>query len=293
VTSADRPRVARATTSLVAGAIFLLAACSGGGGSEEEYTPVEEDIGVERVDIARRQIKAENLIRECMETQGFDYVPEPQPVGSNLSDEEFEKQYGYGITTLYDKTEGSPGDANQSPRDSLGDAERVAYDRALYGDDPSATFVDAVDNGDFTRLGGCTKQATEQVFGGTEVIQSLQTKLDELDERIQEDPRMVKAVEDWSKCMQDAGYDDLFAPDEVDVVLHSKLEAIVGPPESPNPDYDRAALTALQREEVEMVADDVRCEDKHIADVELKVREEFEAPFREQNAELLDKVPPP
>jgi hypothetical protein len=209
-----------------------------------------------------------------------------------MSDEEFEKQYGYGITTFYDKPETTTGDANQTYRDSLGEAERTAYDRALYGDDPTATFVDAVDNGDFTRVGGCTKEATDKVFGGTEVIQSLQTKLDQLDERILADQRMVKATGKWSGCMKEAGYVDLFTPDEVDVVLHSKLEAIVGPPESPKPDYDQAALSALQREEVAMVGADVTCEEKHIADVEQTVREEFEATFNEQNADLLSKVPP-
>jgi hypothetical protein len=288
---ADRRRVRYVTASLVAGAMLLLAACSGGGGSDNEFKTVEDDLGFERAGIAARQAKAENIIRDCMKEQGFDYTPVPEPVGSTLSDEEFEKQYGYGITTLYDKGEGAASEAGPAPA-AADEADRVAYERALYGEDPTATFVDAVDNGDFTRVGGCTKQATDELFGGTEVIQSLQTKLDELDERILEDSRMIKAVGKWSECMQGEGYEDLAAPDEVDVVLHSKLEAIVGPPESPNPDYDQAALTALQGEEIALVAADVKCERKHIEDVELKVREDFEATFREQNADLISKVPP-
>ena len=227
-----------------------------------------------------------------MGQQGFDgYTADPKPPGADLSDEEYEKQYGYGITTLYDKSD--EGGANKTYRDSLGPADQVAYDRALYGDDPTATFADAVDNGDFTRVGGCTKEATDKVFGGSQVIQSLQNKLDALDERILADSRMVKAVANWSKCMQKAGYEDLATPDEVDTVLHSKLEAIVGPPESPKPDYDQAALTALQGEERATVAADVECEAKNVDDVELKVRKELEATFREQNADLISKVPPP
>jgi len=290
--AADRHRVGRTTASLVAGAVLLLGACSGGGGSKDDYKPIEEQLGFEREGIAQRQTKAEDLIRECMRLQAFAYTPVPEPVGSNLSDEEYEKQFGYGITTLYDKNEASS-DANQQARDSLSPADRVAYDRALYGDDPTATFADAVDNGDFTRVGGCTKQATDQVFGGADVIQSLQTKLDTLDGRILNDPRMRKATDKWSECMRGAGYDDVAEPDEVDTVLHSRLEAIVGPPENPKPEYDRPALKALQGEELAMVAADVKCENKHIADVEQKVREEFEATFREQNADLIKKVPPP
>jgi hypothetical protein len=290
---ADHHRLGCVTASLVAGAMLFLVACGGGGGPKDDDKTIEEQLGFEREGIALRQAQAENIIRQCMTDQGFDYTPVPEPVGSTLSDEEFQKRYGYGITTLYEQDQGGTGGANQTARGTLGDAERVAYDRALYGDDPTATFADAIDNGDFTRVGGCTKQATDKVFGGTEVIQSLQTKLDTLDDRILQDPRMVKAIRKWSACMKDAGYDDLATPDEVDTVLHSKLEAIVGPPENPKPDYDRPALAALQTEERAMVAADVKCEAKHIADVEQKVRADFEATFREQNTDLLSKVPPP
>jgi len=288
----DGHRAGRATATLLAGALLFLAACSGGGASQKDFKTIEEDLGVEREGIVLRQATAENLIRACMGQKGFDgYTPDPKPPGADLSDEEYEKQYGYGITTLYDKSD--VGGPNKTYRAALGPAEQVAYDRSLYGDDPTATFADAVDNGDFTRVGGCTKEATDKVFGGTQVIQSIQNKLDALDERILADSRMVKAVANWSKCMQKAGYDDLATPDEVDTVLHSKLEAIVGPPESPKPDYDLAALTALQGEERATVAADVKCEAKNVDDVELKVRTEYEATFREQNADLISKVPPP
>jgi len=288
---ADGRRVGRVTATLLVGALLLLAGCSGGGGSKKPYRTIEEELGLEREGIVQRQATAGNLIRACMGRVGFDgYTAEPKPPGADLSDEDYEKQYGYGITTVYGKEEGA---ANQTYRDSMSPTDQVAYDRALYGDDPTATFADAVDNGDFTRVGGCTKEATDKVFGGAAVIQSLQTKLDALDDRIQQDPRMVKAVGKWSTCMQKAGYEDLAAPDEVDTVLHNKLEAIVGPPESPKPDYDKAALSALQNEERAIVAADVKCEAKNIDDVELKVRKEYEATFREQNADLISKVPPP
>jgi hypothetical protein len=289
---ADRRPAGRATATLLAGALLLLAGCSGGGGPKKDFKTIEEDLGFEREGIVLRQANAANLIRACMTRQGFEeYTAEPKPPGADLSDEDYEKQFGYGITTVYGKDEG--GGANRTYRDSLSPTEQVDYDRTLYGDDPTATFADAVDNGDFTRVGGCTKEATDKVFGGAAVIQSLQTKLDALDDRIQQDPRMGKAVAKWSTCMQKAGYEDVAAPDEVDTVLHNKLEAIVGPPESPKPDYDKAALSALQNEERAIVAADVKCEAKNIDDVELKVRKEYEATFREQNADLISKVPPP
>ncbi len=123
------------------------------------------------------------------------------------------------------------------------------------------------------------------------MIQSLQEKLDDLDSSILEDDRMVKAVQAWSKCMGDAGFPDLAEQDQVDSTLTAKLEAIVGPPDAPDPNYDQAALTALQAEEVSMVAADIKCEKDHISSVEEKVRAEYESTFREQNAEPAQPGP--
>jgi hypothetical protein len=106
---------------------------------------------------------------------------------------------------------------------------------------------------------------------------------------------MVKAVDEWSACMRDKGFDDLAEPEEVDAQLEEKLVKIVGSPgEAVEPvSYDQDALDALQAEEVRMVAADIACEKEHITKVEEDVRVEEEKTFREQNADLLSKVPPP
>jgi hypothetical protein len=296
----SRGLVRRPAWALVAAAIAaLLAACGGGDSGETEATPVEEQIGLDGDTVLERQARAENLIRDCMKAQGFDYIP-VDPVAqqaaltgsTGLSKEEFEKQYGYGITTLYEERQQAAFGPNETIRNSLDAAGQAAYDRTLYGQDPTATFQVALDTGDFTRLGGCLKTATERVFGGAAVLQSLQTKLEELEERLMADPRMVKAVEQWSKCMLRNGF-ELSFPEQVDAVLQRKLDAIVGAPGSgtQNENYDRAALAALQREEVEMVNADIACEERHIEAVEEDVRAGLEADFRERNADLLGKVP--
>jgi hypothetical protein len=298
---ATRPLLVRSgAVALAAMATLALVACGSKGGGEEDTRSVEDQIGLEGDAILARQAKAENLIRDCMKAQGFDYIPvdpvaqRAQLVGQpGMTEEEFNKQFGYGITTLYEQkeTEDATG-PNKEIRDALGPADQAAYDRALYGDDPSATFAVALDTGDFSRLGGCVKQAAEKVFGGVDVIESLQSKLDELDDRILADPRMVKAVAAWSACMGKGGF-QLQDPDQVDTTLQTKLDTIVGPPDNPNPDFDHAALAALQQEEVSMVASDISCEEQNITPVEDQVRPEYEAAFREENAALLNKVPPP
>jgi hypothetical protein len=296
-----RALVAVGLACLMAG----LAGCGGGAGAEPEQQSLEEQLGLDEEGIRLKQTTAENLIRDCMKGQGFDYVPQDPAAqeaallgGQAMSKEDFEKQYGYGITTLYEQRRNlAVAGPNKAIRDSLSEADRKAYDKALHGDDPTATFFDALDSGDYSRLGGCLKTATEQVFGGAEVVQTLSDKLDELDEKMRADARMVKAVKDWSACMREKGFDGLEEQEEVDAVLQEKLEEIVGPPgdlanaDGAEGDYDKAALAALQKEEVAMVTADIACEKEHVEDIEEKVTKEYEATFREENSGLLSKVP--
>ena len=288
---------------VLAAAGLALASC-GGGGAAAPRGSVEDELGFDQAGIAERQSRVEAATGDCMKAQGFDYVPidplaqRAAVTGSaRLSDEDFLNQFGYGISTLYGR--GSPqSDPNERIRDTLSGADRAAYDRALWGENVGATFAQANDSGDFTRLGGCTKQATEKVFGGVETLTGLVGKLDELDERIAQDQRMVRAVEQWSTCMTDAGF-KYEEPDDIDGDLLDRFQAIVGSSveagatSPPNPDatFDQAALEALQRQEVATAKADAACEAQHITPVEEVVRPEYEATFREANGALLTQVP--
>lgn len=302
-------------TIVVLTAALGLAACGGDDSASSEQPaskkqpsgPVEDQLGFDTAGIMARQSRVEADIRECMKAQGFEYVPiDPFAQraavtgASRLSDEDFLNQFGYGISTLWGRG-GAQADPNQRLRASLSAADRRAYDRALWGENAGATFQAAVDSGDFTKLGGCTRKATEAVFGGAQVLTQLQGKLDQLDERILEDQRMVRALERWTACMADAGYryED---PDEIDSDLTKRMEKIVGPlpgpfatgPASghkPQP-YDRSALAALQREEVAVARADYACERKEITPVESVVRPQYEAQFRQRNQALISQVKP-
>jgi hypothetical protein len=283
-----------------------LAGCGGGkADAARDDKSLEQQIGIDDDGIRLKQTTAENLVRDCMKAQGFDYVPQDPTaqqaalVGAQgMSKEDFEKQYGYGITTLYEQRHKlAVAGPNKSIRDSLGEADRKAYDHALHGDDPTATFAEALDSGDYSRLGGCIKTATDQVFGGADVLSSLSEKLNELDQKMRADARMVKAVKEWSACMREKGFDGLAEQEDVDAVLKKKLEEIVGAPgdgssaDGAEASYDKAALAALQTEEVAMVKADTECEDEHVEKVEDKVAAEYEQSFREENSTLLSKVP--
>jgi hypothetical protein len=310
-------RLATLLTIALLGAALGVCACGGSGDAQGSKTsgkqskqptgPVEDQLGFDTAGIMARQSRVEADIHECMKAQGFDYVP-VDPFAqraavtgaSRLSDEDFLNQFGYGISTLWGRG-GAQSDPNQQLRTTLGPADRRAYDRALWGDSPGATFQAAVDSGDFTKLGGCTRKATESVFGGAQVLTQLQGKLDQLDERILADQRMVRALERWTSCMAEAGYryED---PDAIDSDITKRMERIVGPVpgpfatgpgsgQKPVP-YDHAALAGLQRDEVAIARADYACERKDITPVEAVVRPQYEAQFRQSNQTLISQVKP-
>lgn len=291
----SKSSLARWGTGLLAAGLLLGACGDGGGGGADEDLSVEEQVGFDQAGLRLRQRKVEELIRDCMKEAGFEYTPidpaaeDAALLGSaNVSDDEFKEQFGYGISTLYEKRAQRVGDTNAAIRGALSPAVQAAYDKALRGEHQDATFFLAVDSGDFSQLGGCTKQATDKVFGGADTLSTLVAKLDELEARINNDPRMVAARRKWMECVRDDGF-DFAEPDDVDRYLQDKLEAIVGT-EPGAQDYDRAALAALQQEEMAIAKADYGCEDQVISPVEDEVVPEYERAFREDNAGLIGAV---
>jgi hypothetical protein len=294
-----------ALAALVAITAILVAGCGDDKKSNDAFVELEDRIGFSQDGIIERQSRVEGSIQACMKAQGFDYIP-VDPFAqraaltgkARISDEEFLKQFGYGITTFFGKGN-QQSDPNDAIRKNLSPADGAAYDRALFGDSPGLTFAEAADTDATNELGGCTRQATDQVFGGTAVLASLQKKLDELDERVLEDQRMVKAIEKWAACMSAQGY-QYEEPDEIDTDLMKRFESIVGVgvtagatlPPDPGTSYDKAALADLQQEEVKLAQADDACEKKEIHPVEIPVRQQYEAEFQDQNKQLLDRLKP-
>jgi hypothetical protein len=286
-------------------AALLVTAC-GDENKNEAPVELEDTLGFSREGTLELQSRVENQISDCMKRQGFDYVPvdpfaQQQALTgkARLSDEDFTKEFGYGISTFFGRGT-QQADPNERIRKGLGTADRAAYDRALGGDNPGVTFTEAVDSGDFTELGGCTKEASDQVFGGAATLTSLVGKLDELDERIIQDQRMVSAIENWAACMRDKGY-QYEEPDQIDEELTRRFRTVAGSgirpgatsaPADAGTTVDQAALKTLQGDEVKVANADLGCEKKEIVPVEREVRPQYEKTFRQQNQKLLDRVKP-
>ena len=107
-----------------------------------------------------------------MKRQGFDYVPvdpfaQQQALTgkARLSDEDFIKEFGYGISTLFGtRQRSSPIPTSGSGRASPPPTTPPTTARSEETT-PASTFTEAVDSGDFTELGGCTKEASDRCSG--------------------------------------------------------------------------------------------------------------------------------
>ena len=152
----------------------------------------------------------------------------------------------------------------------------MAYDHALLGEDREATFAQSVEAEDFSKTGGCTRQAVEQVFTPQELTQAY---INPADVAIAEDPRVVEATGKWSDCMRQKGY-DYANPDDVEQDLHDRLDALTqGADPRTLTGSDAAALTELQGEELALAPTSIQCEEEFMEPVISKVEEEvFGAP---------------
>jgi len=275
---------------LTVGISVSAAACGGGSGSASGGQPRfgSEEFGLTMDQLAAKVEQVEGLIGDCMTAAGFDYVPvdfarvkegmDADKSAPGLSDEEFIAQFGFGITTQYDHPgrEIGLGEQNVAIYDALPPQEKVAYDHALLGEDREATFAQSVEAEDFSKTGGCTRQAVEQVFTPKEMTQAY---INPADVAISQDPRVVEATGKWSDCMRQKGY-DYANPDDVEQDLHDRLDALThGADPRTLTGSDAAALAELQGEELALAPVSIHCEEDVLEPVISKVEDEvFGAP---------------
>lgn len=265
---------------------LTLAACGGSGSNNGSDAPRfgSEEFGLTLKELVAKAEAVEKLIGECMTEAGFEYVPNDfdtirramtsDKSAPGLSESEFRSEFGYGITTQFPKpivTLGL-GEENGRIRDALPPADQVAYDRTLLGDDPEAVFAYALEAEDFSRTGGCTRTAVEQQFTRKELTT---TYLNPGDQLIEQDRRVLSALDDFAACMRDAGY-DYGHPDEVESDLLARLDAVTGgqDPETLT-DSAAAALSELQDYERAVAPVAFECESTLLQPVVDAVEEEI------------------
>ena len=274
-------------------------AASQGSAPSQDALPGTEEFGLTKEGLVTSIEAVESLIAPCMSEAGFEYIAVDYNTVRRgmvadkslpgLSERQYIAQFGYGISTPYTGLAPQLADAATPAKIGLGEqnvqifnnlppADQVAYNHTLFGENTDATFAVALETEDFSRTGGCTRAAIEQVFGPEHLNLTYYSPLDAL---IEQDPRMIAALAEFADCMRGAGF-SYSNPNEIEPDIKKRLYAITGgaPPETLSADT-QAALTELQGEEraVAVVADD--CEVRIIEPVEDQVlRELYAAPVQ-------------
>lgn len=255
---------------------LFLAACSGSTNlpgqanaptTSQATLPGTEEFGLTKEGLVTSIESVESLIAECMRAAGFEYLAVDYSTVRNgmtsdkslpgLSERDFMAQYGFGISTLYTglapqlSTESTPakiglGKQNVEIFNNLSPTDQVAYSHTLFGEHTDATFAVALETENFSRTGGCTRTAIEQVFSPEQLTTSYYNPLDAM---VNQDPRMVAARTEFTQCVGAAGFDYSDMQD-IEADFRKRLDDITQglPPDALSADA-LAALEALQAEE--------------------------------------------
>jgi hypothetical protein len=251
-------------------------------GGTANVAPAE--FGLSQAQLDTRIEETEKLIASCMTAAGFNYIAldavtvkkamNSDQSAPGVSNEEYVKQFGLGITTQLDKplvTFGA-GPENNATIAGLPKNDQVAYKRALWGEALDWNHARALEQEDLSETGGCTRTAAEAKYSATELSSSYVNPGDKV---IAQDPRTIAAIEKWGGCMRADGY-DYDNPDQVDDDLRQRLDAIAqgqDPQTLTGPALD--ALHALQGEELAIAAKLTTCEEDIIEPVQAKIEAEL------------------
>ena len=231
--------MARRTGGTGAFAFVLLALAAGcgqeAGTSATRPEPGPAEVYLEAVtgfsgdDESALTLRFEEIVAACMLEQGFEYVPYVEghvmideaaidpPPGSRA----FAEQFGYGFAAApegmrFDSTGGNP---NEAITAAMSPEAFDSYVRALWGDDAGEASSDGASDGESDgdmELGGCFRQARNEVFGDREtdhVRAGLEDEIARIDaEAAPTDPQVMAAAAEWSECMADAGHPGYASP---------------------------------------------------------------------------------
>jgi hypothetical protein len=202
-----------------------------------------QEFGLTPKELVQYVERVEAEISKCMRAQGFEYVAadyETVRKGMTadkklpgLSEDEFIQKHGFGASTMYT---GQPhqlasgyspakvglGERNVNIFKSLTPANQAAYNRALFGQNPDATFVIGLERENFSRTGGCTRDAIKLIFSAEQMAASYYNPKDAL---INKDPRMKAALRKFSTEIRKHGY-DYNHPDEIEPDVRKRLDAL-------------------------------------------------------------------
>lgn len=254
----------------------------------ESGSPIDQIIPyLELTDQQRKAVaieygrRVEAHIATCMAREGFLYIPiDPDqpgltgtPEGLPATEEEMAEKFGYGVVLnarlSYQPIATEIDNPNVAIEENLSPTERKAYGPAY---------------------GACQGEAYEiypDPFGsGSEGEFWLADQLSAIQIAVSEDLRVQQAVDDWSRCMAEQGYD--FVDPEHAVAYIADLVAPISNAQTGTglDDSTAAELDRLQEIELEVAHTDFACAEQLDRTIE-KVRFELEAELIEENGDRI------
>jgi hypothetical protein len=231
------------------------------------------EFGLSSEEFTDKVERTQALMAECMAAAGFEYVPvDVQTIVAaqarvrtepGYTRQTFKEKWGFAISTRFDNVVRTTGLGPQNVRimESLGEADRVAYERTLWGDNPLADFAFTLDEEDFSSTDGCTREAVAQVFTAEQLEGTYSNPKDVL---VDNDPRIVEARRNWSACMGEKGYEYEEDQDEIIEEYEDRLAELTEGDDPATLTGERAAaLKELQEEEVAVAVADLECQVEH------------------------------
>lgn len=231
-------------------------------------------------------IEHERAVQDCMAAAGFVYVPLPTggaaadiTLRTELGDEAFVAEYGYGISTLVEAEEERGAvngmtltDPNEAVRESLSADQLVRYDDARWGG-----WLEGVVGEDGRPVpadfdAGC-QGAARRVYSPARLPHEASMEIGAVDAAIAADERVVAVEAAWSVCMARSGW-DLAAVAQASDAVRAMMEPIwrttsYGDRQITTVDgrvltisvpmFDQAALASVQREELAIAGADWAC----------------------------------
>lgn len=292
----------------------------------------------------------QEIIAECMGEQGFEYTPVDQSQFMAVSaeaeewgSEEWVAKWGFGITTQYfSQDQVGPDligfdesrfeteaeefvDPNQDYVESLSESERDAYFEALHGQDPLEGMMDEslseeemeAQMEDFRwEPQGCEGEAYAENNNSMSFYMDFQDEMQEMQERIESDPRVVERRRQISDCVADKGHEyesmeklyerfyadleelsasidhgepPMISEEEAAGMSQAELRELYSPPELS--DEAKAELAELQAEELDLAAAVTDCDGGFDAEYEIMadIRAEYEQEFLDTHADELEQ----
>jgi hypothetical protein len=188
--------------------------------------------------------QAQEVTATCMREQGFEYIPFVFEEGfsdpffdAESTEEERRAEQGFGMAYWllfeedfvdfeYDEEENP--DPNWEIEQAMSDTEREAYYYALHGEQPDDSLYETFDwenateeemmafEEEMSRLWeereweGCYEAGYEDVYGGQDAWGAFEQEFgniwEDIDLRVQADPRIIEQEQKWASCMTDAGF---------------------------------------------------------------------------------------